>query len=148
MSKELVKAMLANIGQPAALSDGGILAANFREMLLTLKVDEPKWDELMDKFVRQEMQLVEQSNDSIYDTMRANLTKELTAAQFSWKTYLNGMRFLGFTGVKFVTSGSINGVDVVTVSTPINWTGPKAPAPEAPKAPEAPEAPAAEGQSE
>lgn len=149
MTIEKVKALFAQSGEPD-LAGGGILADSFRGMLFVVlagdavKDELAKWDELMDNFVRQELALVAEPQEGLYDTMRTNLTKELTSASMSWKTYLNGLRFLGLTSVRFVTMGHIGEIALDPIVRDITWTGPK----KAPEAPEAPQAPAAEGQSE
>lgn len=127
MSNEAVKALLSNNAPPAAMTDGGILADLFRRMLTSLNVDEFKWDELMDKFVRQELQLIENPEAGTYDALGANLTKELTAPTMTWKTYLNSLRFLGLTGAQFTVSGTVNGIGMIPISNQVNWTGPQKP---------------------
>jgi len=132
MSNEAVKALLSNTAEPAAMTRGGILADNFRRLLASRHVDEQRWDELLDKFVRQELQLVEHSDQSTYDALANNLTKELTAPAMSWDTYLNGLRFLGLTGASITVTGFVNGVAIQPVVSDFTWTGPQRPA-EAPK---------------
>jgi hypothetical protein len=127
MSNEAVKALLSNSGEAAALTGGGILADNFRRMLFALQVDEQKWDVLMDKFVNQELQLVEKRDDSTREALVANLTKELTAPSLSWKTYLNGLRFLGLTSATITVVGAINSVPLTPVVSQVTWTGPREP---------------------
>jgi hypothetical protein len=127
MSNDTVKALLAGTSEAAALTGGGILADNFRRMLLSLQVDEQKWDELMVKFVQQEMQLVEKPDETTRDALTANVTKELTAPSMTWKTYLIGLRFLGLTAANIVVTGVINGKELVPIPSRIDWTGPRKP---------------------
>lgn len=127
MSNDTVKALLAGTSEAAALTGGGILADNFRRMLLSLHVDEQKWDDLMDKFVQQEIRLVEKPDETTRATLAENLTKELTAPSMTWKTYLNGLRFLGLTAANIIVTGMINGKELVPIPSHIDWTGPRKP---------------------
>lgn len=103
---EKLKALLEGAAQ-APVGGGGILVHQFRKILLARQVDEAKWNELMDKYIAVELKDVPQdaNRDAQAASIRHNLTIELTQPTMSWKVFLKGLRFLGFTSMEFGVRG-------------------------------------------
>lgn len=124
MSKETLKKLLADSAADAPVyGNGGLLARNFRRVLLARKVDETKWNELMEKYIAFELKGLppDANRDAQAAAIRGNLTIELSRPTMTWNVYIKGLRLLGLTIVDFCVVGSGDDFKLDPVMTRVQW---------------------------
>lgn len=97
-SRETVEVKLKKLPQEivknAQGGAGTILAKLFKSMLVQEKIDSSyPWNFLMDKFIKDPKNNIEQDNRS-QSSARGNLQKELLKSTMSWRVFCKALRFL------------------------------------------------------
>ena len=72
----------------------GVLAGLFRQMLLDLNISGLRWSNLMDEYVRAEMQHSTENNRRDRTSIRGNLNKEFIRNKMTWKVFCRAMMLL------------------------------------------------------
>ena len=80
----------SNMEFAGAATIEGMLARHFREVVRTERITEEKWNERMSKYLE-----AEGYEAHLLDSVRANLTKQLSESEMSWSTFCKGMKMLG-----------------------------------------------------
>jgi hypothetical protein len=74
----------------------GVLSRLFRKMLMTMNVNENRWNLLMHAFLNDARNGIPQTRKD-QTSMRGNLTKEFARPQMTWKVFCKAMMFMQFT---------------------------------------------------
>jgi len=73
----------------------GVLSRLFRKLLLTMNVNENRWNILMHAFLNDPRNGVPNTRKD-QTSMRGNLTKEFARPQMTWKVFCKAMMFMQF----------------------------------------------------
>lgn len=73
----------------------GVLSRLFRKLLLTMNVNENRWNSLMHAFLNDPRNGVPNTRKD-QTSMRGNLTKEFARPQMTWKVFCKAMMFMQF----------------------------------------------------
>lgn len=82
-----------DVGSP--YGPNGVLARLFRKLLLTMNVNENRWNILMHAFLNDPRNGVPNTRKD-QTSMRGNLTKEFARPQMTWKVFCKAMMFMQF----------------------------------------------------
>jgi hypothetical protein len=80
---------------------GGSLSRLFRQILFDINLESFRWSTLMDNYVKDKRNRIEQNNKDI-SSAKGNLAKELVRPDMTWKVFNKAMRFLNPKRVRII----------------------------------------------
>lgn len=97
MAKNQMANILAKTDKDVGNTYGpnGVLSRLFRKLLLTMNVNENRWNILMHAFLNDPRNGVPNTRKD-QTSMRGNLTKEFARPQMTWKVFCKAMMFMQF----------------------------------------------------